>query len=73
MVKCLKYLSYPERLKALGLPTLEYRKERADMVQVHKILYNIDIVNKEKVFKLVLYTSTRGHPLKLFKKEPVSM
>ena len=41
----------------------------ADMVQVSKILHNIDIVNKEKLFKMVPYTSTRGDPLKLFKKK----
>ena len=67
LMKCLKYLSYPERLKALGLPTQEYRREWADMVQVYKIPHNIDIVNKEKLFKLVPYTSTKGHPFKLFK------
>ena len=67
LMKCLKYLSYPERLNALGLPTQKYRTEWADMVQVYKIPHNIDIVNKEKIFKLVPYTSTKGHPLKLFK------
>ena len=69
LVKCLNYLSYPERLKALGLRMLEYRRERANMVQVYKILHNIDIVNNEKLFKMVPYISTRGYPSKLFKKK----
>ena len=56
-----------ERLKALGLPTLEYRQERADMVEVFKILHNIDKVDKLKLFTLSSYASTRDHSLKLFK------
>ena len=36
LVKCIKHLPYSERLKALGLPTLEYPRERADMIQVYK-------------------------------------
>ena len=68
LVKCIKHLSYSERLKALGLPTLEYRRERADMIQVYKILHDIDKADMEKLFQMAAYTSTRGHPLKLFKK-----
>ena len=68
LVKCIKHLSYSERLKALGLPTLEYRRERADMIQVYKILHDIDKADSEKLFQMAAYTSTRGHPLKLFKK-----
>ena len=33
LVNCIKHLPYSERLIALGLPTLEYRRERADMIQ----------------------------------------
>ena len=51
----------------LGLPTLEYRRDRADQIQVYKILHNIDKVDKEKLFTMSKYTRTRGHPLKLFK------
>ena len=35
LVKRLKHLSYEERLKILGLPTLEYRHENAHVVQVY--------------------------------------
>ena len=68
LVKSIKHLSYSERLKTLGLPTLEYRRERADMIQVYKILHDIDKADREKLFQMAAYTSTRGHPLKLFKK-----
>ena len=37
--------AYPERLKKLGLPTLEYRRQKhADVLQVFKILQGIDNV-----------------------------
>ena len=68
LVKCIKHLSYSERLKALGLPTLEYRRERANIIQVYKILLDIDKAHRENLFQMAAYTSTRGHPLKLFKK-----
>ena len=41
-------LSYDERLRILGLPTLEYRRLRADMIQVFKIFKGFDRVNKCK-------------------------
>ena len=40
------------------------------MVQVYKILNAIDIVDKDKLFTLSEYTSTRGHPKKLYKERP---
>ena len=38
LVLSLKGMTYLDRLKHLGLPLLEYRCERADMVEVYKIL-----------------------------------
>lgn len=69
LVKCVQNLSYPERLRALGLPSLEYRRERADVVQVYKILNNIDKMEKNKLFTMAPCKSTRGHPLKLYKRK----
>lgn len=43
-------MAYSARLKSLGPPTLEYRRERADMVEVYKILHDIDSVDKSKFF-----------------------
>ena len=42
----ISHLPYSERLCALGLPSLEYRQERADVIQVYKILQDIDKVDK---------------------------
>ena len=47
-ISSLKGLSYQERLKRLGLPVLENRRESADVVEVYKIWNNIDLVNTEK-------------------------
>ena len=37
----LKYLPYEDRLKALKLPTLIYRRFWGDMLETYKILHNI--------------------------------
>ena len=64
----MKGKNYSERLKRLGLPTLEYRRERADMVEVYKIMNDIDLANKDKLFQMATFQATCGHPLKLFKR-----
>ena len=55
MLPCLKVKTYPERLESLhvGLPTMEYRMKRADMVQVYKIMNDIDKVDKDKLLTAV--------------------
>ena len=69
LVPSCKNLSYPERLRKLGLLTLEYRRVRADLIQVYKILNDIHIVDKEKLFTRAQYTATRGHPLSYIKED----
>ena len=63
LVKCIKQLPYEERLKTLGLPSLEYRRDRADLIQVYKIMHGIDKIDKDKMFTLSRYRATRGHSL----------
>ena len=70
LVRSRNNLSYPERLRTLGMPTLEYRRLRADIVQVYKILNDIDKVDRTKLFPLVSYSRTRGHPIQLYKEKP---
>ena len=69
LVKCLKHLPYEDRLKTLGLPSLEYRRIRSDTIQVYKIMHGIDRVDKDKLFTVNRYSATRGHSLKLLKKD----
>ena len=64
LVKSISHLLYNDRLRVLGLPTLEYRRERADVTQIYKILHKIDKVEKSKLFTLSEYTAT-SHSLKL--------
>lgn len=41
LVPSLKNLEYGERLKALRLPSLQYRRRRGDMIETWKILHNV--------------------------------
>ena len=51
---------------SLNLPSLEYRRRVADMIQVYKFLKSIERIDSERFFKLS-QTKTRGHSLKLYK------
>ena len=54
LVKSVSYPVYVGRLSIRGLPTLEYRRERNDMIQVCKIINNIDRVDKSKFFTMAM-------------------
>ncbi|CAC5390072.1 unnamed protein product [Mytilus coruscus] len=69
LVKNINHLSYEDRLRSLGLPTLEYRRDRNDMIQVYKALHGIDDINWMSLFTLAPSNYTTGHSLKLFKKQ----
>jgi len=59
---------YESRLRALGLPTLEYRRRRADMIVVYKALTGLEDIEPGHIIPRVQATQrTRGHPLKLYK------
>ena len=76
MVPELNHLSYSERLKKLQLPTLLYRRKRADLIQAFKILHGIDTMNtsprcsrcpRKSLFTISQNQNTRGHDFKLLK------
>ena len=67
LVKNMHNLSYGDRLRNLGLETLEYRRLRADVIQVYRIFQGIDKVNIEDFFQLDNSNRTRGHSFKLVK------
>ena len=62
-------LSYPERLEALDLPTLAYRRLRGDMIETYKIL--TERYDKEVCGDLLQANlrQSRGHNLKLYKSQ----
>ncbi|MPC70985.1 hypothetical protein E2C01_065253 [Portunus trituberculatus] len=66
MVPELKDLTYEERLKEMGLPTLQDRRERGNLITMNKIVNGIEKIDKED---LVLLTKedgrTRGHEKKI--------
>ena len=66
-MKGLGDLTYEERLKHLDIPTMEYRRRRADMLQVFRILKNMDDLDTHHFFQLDTQRVTRGHSLKLLK------
>ena len=69
MVSGLAGMSYSERLIRLGFPSLEYRRERADVIQVYKIMNGLDKVDRQKLFPLANERSQqlRGNIHKIMK------
>jgi len=64
----LKDLPYEERLKKLGIPTLEYRRKRADVLQTWRIVHQVDDLPEAEFFARAETNRTRGHSLKFQKK-----
>ena len=65
MIEGLEGYSYLDRLRILGLTTLEMRFVRADLIEVHKIFNGLDSLDSERYFvRDVGVTSS----FKLFKK-----
>jgi ribonuclease P/MRP protein subunit RPP40 len=69
MVSGLKAGTYEEKLKELGLTTLEERRHHADMTQVYKILMEKDMVKSDTWFLSVnnaeRNTRSKADPLNL--------
>ena len=53
MVEGLEDYSYEDRLRILGLTTLETRFLRVDLVEIFKILRGFENVNPERFFQVV--------------------
>ena len=69
MIERFKELTYEERLKRTGLISLEQRRVRGDLIQVFKILKEIDRVDHRDYFEIISAGSkTRGHNVRLVKK-----
>ena len=66
-VQDLSSLEYDERLVTLKLPTLSYRRHRADMIMVYNILQGNVNLQPGLFFHQNLSSVTREHDLKFFK------
>jgi hypothetical protein len=61
-------LEYSDRLEALHLPSLEYRRLRGDLIEVYKMLHDMyDPLSTSNLLTLTDSERTRGHNLKLKK------
>jgi len=60
-------MQYEDRLRTLGLTTLETRRLRADMIEVFKVLGGFEGTDEVKYSQKGV-GCTRGHDWKLFKK-----
>ena len=69
MVHSIRHLNYSDRMRELGLPSLQYRRTRADLIEVFKILNGIDNCDKSRLFHTQPLQRTRGHSQKLFKRQ----
>ena len=58
---------YEKRLKCVNLTTLEMRRERADMLEVYKIMNGMEGLVEKDFFTRDL-SGRRGHSFKLYKK-----
>ena len=70
LVTTISELSYEERLRKLGIPTLQHRRLRTDMLQVFKIVQGVDKIDPGHFFTFANDTRTRGHKYKILKKDP---
>jgi hypothetical protein len=68
LIKEIQYLSYGNRLKHLGLPTLQYRRIRTDVVETFKIIKSMYKVEIDTIFPKNNTATTRGHKYKIYKK-----
>ena len=73
MVDGYRGMEYEERLKRIGLTTLEMRRERADLLEVFKIMKGMEGLDRDHFFKDAVEGResgivTRGHSMKLYKK-----
>ena len=60
-------MSYNERMLELGIPSLEYRHTRSDILQVYRLIQNIDVVPSDTI-NTTGQTVSRGHKFKLLQK-----
>ena len=65
MVPDFRHLPYNLRCHALNLYTMEYRRIRADMIFLYRLLVCRNYPDLEGLFPLASSDRTRGHPYKL--------
>ena len=59
-------MTYYERLRYLGLPSLKARRVRGDLIQAYKIFHQVDDIDFTSLFQLSKSNITRDSSGKLF-------
>ena len=67
LIPHLKDKPYEDRLKALELPSLVYRRVRGDMILMFKVMNGLVRLDRNLLFTPKTLHNTRGHPQKVFK------
>ena len=65
LIPNLRNQTYEQRLKALSLPSLKYRRLRGDLIQLYKIINKIDHVDYTQFFSFSPIIQTRGDEFKI--------
>jgi len=68
-VPSIRQLSYDQRLRALDLPSLKYRRLHGDIINVYRLLHNLFNLEVTHFFTLNHLSRTRGHTFKLLKEQ----
>ncbi|XP_078059894.1 uncharacterized protein LOC144485672 [Mustelus asterias] len=58
-------MPYEDRLRELGLFSLERRRMRGDLIEVYKMLRGLDRVDSQRLFPRAEMVATRGHRFKV--------
>jgi len=67
MIPGLKDLNYEERLKELGIWSLEERKNQADLLEVFKMNSGLSAISFQEFFEVDKQQKTQGHSWKIHK------
>ena len=65
LIPGMRGLSYEERLNSLGRYSLEFRRMRADQIEVYKMIKGLDKVDVERMLPLVGHSRMRGQSLRI--------
>ena len=68
----IRHLPYQNRLRLLGLPSLQYRRRRGDMITMFGIMHGRVGIRREDFFGEPRAAQTRGHQLKVAKPQSIS-
>ena len=66
LIRVISDFSYEDRLLYLDLPSLKYRRIRGDLIQLYRLVHNIDNLEPTNFFTYSNVTFTRGDKFKIY-------